>query len=172
MKSRWSKVLIQTARAGQRRAAYDQIGPLEFSVMMSSRRLVLWLFAALVFGALTGCYPGYRMDVEQGNVVTPEQRAQLQLGMGRRESRFVLGSPLVKDPFHPDRWDYVYSLRNGATGTVDQQRLSLFFKDDLLVDIRHHPGGITTEKVNSKAPNEAAGGGLLQRLWNRIRATD
>lgn len=140
--------------------------------MMSSRRLVLWLFAALVFGALTGCYPGYRMDVEQGNVVTPEQRAQLQLGMGRREARFVLGSPLVKDPFHADRWDYVYSLRDGATGTVDQQRLSLFFKDDLLVDIRHDPGGITTEKVNSKAPDEAAGGGLLQRLWNRFRATN
>ena len=140
--------------------------------MMSSRRLVLWLFAALVFGALTGCYPGYRMDVEQGNVVTPEQRAQLQLGMGRREARFVLGSPLVKDPFHADRWDYVYSLRDGATGTVDQQRLSLFFKDDLLVDLRHDPGGITTEKVNSKAPDEAAGGGLLQRLWNRFRATN
>ena len=140
--------------------------------MMSNRRLVLWLFAALVFGALTGCYPGYRMDVEQGNVVTPEQRAQLQLGMGRREARFVLGSPLVKDPFHADRWDYVYSLRDGATGTVDQQRLSLFFKDNLLVDIRHDPGGITTEKVNSKAPDEAAGGGLLQRLWNRFRATN
>ena len=140
--------------------------------MMSSCRLLLWLFAALVFGALTGCYPGYRMDVEQGNVVTPEQRAQLQLGMGRREARFVLGSPLVKDPFHADRWDYVYSLRDGATGTVDQQRLSLFFKDNLLVDIRHDPGGITTEKVNSKAPDEAAGGGLLQRLWNRFRAAN
>ena len=140
--------------------------------MMSSRRLVLWLFATLVFGALTGCYPGYRMDVEQGNVVTPEQRARLQLGMGRREARFVLGSPLVKDPFHADRWDYVYSLRDGATGTVDQQRLSLFFKDNFLVDIRHDPGGITTEKVNSKAPDEAAGGGLLQRLWNRFRATN
>ena len=112
------------------------------------------------------------MDVEQGNVVTPEQRAQVQLGMGRREARFVLGSPLVEDPFHADRWDYVYSLRDGATGTVDQQRLSLFFKDDLLVDIRHDPGGITTEKVNSQAPDAATGGGLLQRLWNRFRATD
>ena len=139
---------------------------------MYSRRLVLWLFAALVFGALTGCYPGYRMDIEQGNIVTPEQRAQLQLGMSRREARFVLGSSLVKDPFHADRWDYVYSLRDGATDTVDQQRLSLFFKDNLLVDIRHDPGGITTEKVNSKAPDEAAGGGLLQRLWNRFRATN
>ena len=140
--------------------------------MMAPRRLVLWLFAALVFGALTGCYPGYRMDVEQGNVVTPEQRAQLQLGMSRREARFVLGSPLVKDPFHADRWDYVYSLRDGATGIVDQQHLSLFFEDDLLVDIRQDSDGIKSEKENSKAPNEAAGSGFLQRLWNRFRAPD
>ena len=140
--------------------------------MISSHRLVMWLFAALVLGELTGCNPGYRMDVEQGNVVTLEQRALLQLGMDRRETRFILGSPLVKDPFHADRWDYVYSLRDGATGNVDQQRLSLFFKGDLLVDIRHDPGGITTEKGNSKAPDEAADGGLLQRLWNRFRSTD
>ena len=140
--------------------------------MMSSRCLALWLFTALVGGALTGCYPGYRMDIEQGNVVTLEQREQLQLGMGRREARFILGSPLVKDPFHANRWDYVYSLRDGTTGTVNQQRLSLFFENDLLVDIRHNPGDVTTKKVNSKAPEETAGGGLLQRLWSRFRVTD
>ena len=140
--------------------------------MMPSHRLFLWLFTALVFGALAGCYPGYRMDVEQGNVVTPEQRAQLQLGMDRRETRFLLGSPLVKDPFHANRWDYVYTLRDGATDIVDQERLSLFFENDLLIDIRHESNGMTTEKMNSKAPEEAADGGLLQRLWNRFRATD
>ena len=140
--------------------------------MMSGRRLVLWLFAALVFGALTGCYPGYRIDVEQGNVVTPEQRAQLQLGMSRREARFVLGSPLVKDPFHANQWDYVYSIRDGGTGAILQQRLSLFFDDDLLVDIRHESNGITTGKVKSNAPEEATDGGFLQRLWNRFRAAD
>ena len=121
--------------------------------MMSRHHFILWLFTALIFCALTGCYLGYRMDVEQGNVVTLEQREQLQLGMGRREARFVLGSPLVRDPFHADRWDYVYSLRDGATGTVDQKRLSLFFEDDSLVDIHYDPDGITTEKVNSNAPD-------------------
>jgi len=172
MKSRWSKISIQIARADQRRVTNDQIAPLEFPAMMSNSRLALWLFAALVFGALAGCYPGYRMDIEQGNIVTPEQKAQLQLGMGRQEARFVLGSPLVKDPFHADRWDYVYSLRDGSTGTVNQKRLSLFFENDLLVDIRHDPGSATTEKVNSIAPEETAGGGLLQRLWSWFRATD
>jgi len=140
--------------------------------MMSNRWLVLWLCAALVFGALTGCYPGYRMDVEQGNVITLEQKEQLQLGMSRRETRFILGSPLVKDPFHANRWDYVYSLLDGDTGTIDQNRLSLFFEDDLLIDIRHDPGDITTRKVNSEAPEETAGDSLFQRLWNRFRAID
>ena len=140
--------------------------------MMSIRRWIIRLFAVFVFAALAGCYPGYRMDVEQGNVVTPEQRAQLQLGMDQRETQFILGSPLVKDPFHANRWDYVYTLRNGATGIVAQERLSLFFENDLLIDIRHESNGMTTDKMNSKAPEKAAEGGLLQRLWNRFRATD
>ena len=140
--------------------------------MMPRHRLFLSLFTALLFSALTGCYPGYRMDIEQGNVVTPEERAQLQLGMGRRETRSILGSPLVKDPFHANRWDYVYSLRDGATGKVSQQRLSLFFENDLLIDIRHESNAISAEKVNSKAPEEVADGGILQRLWNQFRTAD
>ena len=140
--------------------------------MMSNRGMLFWLFAALGFSALTGCYSGYRMDIEQGNVVTSEEIAQLQLGMNRREARFVLGTPLVKDPFHANRWDYVYSLRDGSTGSFDQQRLSLFFEGDFLTDIRHNPDEITTEKVSSKTSEEVNGGGLLQRLWNRVRATD
>ena len=98
--------------------------------------------------------------------------AQLQLGMSRREAQFVLGTALVKDPFHADRWDYIYSLRDGAAGTFDQQRFILFFEDNSLIDIRHDPGGTRTEKANSKTPEHANGGGLLQRLWDRIRATD
>lgn len=140
--------------------------------MMSNRYWVLWLFAALVFVALTSCHPGYRMDVEQGNVVTLEQREQLQLGMGRREARFILGSPLVKDPFHANRWDYVYSLLDGATGAVAQQRLSLFFEDDLLVEIRPGSGDIMTKQLNSKASAETARRGPLQRLWNWLQFAD
>ena len=140
--------------------------------MTPNRRFVLGFFTALVFGAMTGCNPGYRMDIEQGNIVTLEQRALLQLGMDRREVRFVLGSPLVNDPFHANRWDYVYIQREGATGAVNQQRLSLFFKDDLLVDIHYNAGGIATKKVNPKTADETNGGGLLQRLWNRFQITD
>jgi outer membrane protein assembly factor BamE len=140
--------------------------------MTFNRRLVSWFFTVLVLSTVTSCNPGYRMDVEQGNIVTLEQRTKLQLGMSRRETRFILGSPLVKDPFHANRWDYVYSLLDGATGAVAQQRLSLFFEDDLLVEIRPGSGDIMTKQLNSKASAETARRGPLQRLWNWLQFAD
>jgi outer membrane protein assembly factor BamE len=69
------------------------------------------LFAALVWLALTlsGCgnfgFPGvYRIDVEQGNIVTPEMIEQLKPGMTRRQVRFVMGTPLIEDTFNDNRW--------------------------------------------------------------------
>jgi len=89
---------------------------------------------------LSGCgsnfgFPGaYRIDVEQGNIVTPEMVEQLKPGMSRRQVRFVMGTPLVEDTFNPDRWDYHYVKRNG-TDTLSQSQLTVFFDGDKLVDV-------------------------------------
>ena len=74
----------------------------------------------------------YKPDVIQGNVVTTEQIAQVKTGMSRVQVREVLGSPLITDPFHADRWDYVFTLRR--QGFDDQQRsfVVLFEKDQVL----------------------------------------
>ena len=76
------------------------------------------------------------MDIQQGNIVTMEQIQRLQTGMSRREVRFVLGTPLIEDPFHANRWDYYFSLSQGTEKT-DQHYLSLFFEGDSLMTIRH-----------------------------------
>lgn len=55
--------------------------------------------------------------------------------MTRDEVRFVLGTPLLRDPFHADRWDYYYSFATGDNKVASQERLSLFFVDDTLVKI-------------------------------------
>ncbi|MFQ5760576.1 MAG: outer membrane protein assembly factor BamE, partial [Acidiferrobacterales bacterium] len=60
--------------------------------------LTLWL--------VTACFNIYRPEVQQGNVVTQEMVSQLKIGMSRRQVRFLLGTPLIEDPFHQDRWDY------------------------------------------------------------------
>jgi outer membrane protein assembly factor BamE len=71
----------------------------------------------------------YRPDVIQGNVVTTEQMSQVKTGMSRLQVKEVLGSPLITDPFHADRWDYVFTLKR--QGFDDQQRafVVLFDKD-------------------------------------------
>ena len=74
----------------------------------------------------------YKPDIIQGNVVTTEQFAQVKEGMSRVQVKEVLGSPLITDPFHADRWDYVFTLKR--QGFDDQQRAFavLFDKDKVL----------------------------------------
>jgi outer membrane protein assembly factor BamE len=95
-------------------------------------RLFLSLSAAAL---LAGCISVYRMDVGQGNIVTPEMVSQLKLGMTRSQVRFVLGTPLVSDSFHPDRWDYFYSLHKGTEAAPSTKRLTVTFKGDALASI-------------------------------------
>lgn len=105
--------------------------------------LALWLVTAC-----KGIY--YRPVVQQGNVVTQEMINQLKIGMPRRQVRFILGTPLIEDPFHQDRWDYYYSRLSRNEGS--QRRIvSVFFKDDALVEIRGDiaPRTVGTEKEMS-----------------------
>ncbi len=76
----------------------------------------------------------YRIDVRQGNFVTQEMVAKLKPGMTREQVRFLLGTPLVSDVFHANRWDYVYRFQPGR-GEPQQRRLSVFFEDDKLVRV-------------------------------------
>lgn len=73
----------------------------------------------------------YKIDLQQGNVVTREQAQALQPGMSRPQVRDILGSPLLTSVFHADRWDYVFTFKR--QGQPSQSRkLTVFFKGDLL----------------------------------------
>jgi outer membrane protein assembly factor BamE len=77
----------------------------------------------------------YRIDVRQGNMVTQEMVAQLKPGLTKDQVRFILGTPLLTDVFHADRWDYVYRLRTGSNGEVQQRRFVVFFGDGKLLRV-------------------------------------
>ncbi len=80
---------------------------------------------------LFGVFTPYRVDVVQGNVVTQEVMAQIQPGLGRMQVREILGTPLLADPFHTDRWDYVFTIdRQGVP--PQKRRVSVFFKGDVV----------------------------------------
>ena len=78
--------------------------------------------------ALAGCsFPGvYKIDVQQGNVVTQDMIDQLRPGMTRSQVRFIMGNPLLTDTFHANRWDYLYSIQPGG-GKRLQERVSVIF---------------------------------------------
>jgi len=92
--------------------------------------------AALALLATAGCGPlaPYRMDIQQGNFVSQEMVAQLKRGMTKDQVRFVLGTPLVTDIFHANRWDYVYLLDKPGQ-EVRKRRLAVFFEGDQLVRV-------------------------------------
>lgn len=102
----------------------------QFFNQVSIMRISLLLVAALLLAA---CAP-YKMDIRQGNLVAPEAREKLKIGMTRSQVRVLLGSPLVADSFHPDRWDYVYALEHGKK-QVESQRMTVYFQGDKLTRI-------------------------------------
>jgi outer membrane protein assembly factor BamE len=76
----------------------------------------------------------HRPDIQQGNVVTQEMVNQLYPGMSRHQVRFILGTPMLIDVFHQNRWDYVYTLTEGW-GDMEKQRISIYFEGDQMVRI-------------------------------------
>lgn len=76
-----------------------------------------------------GVITPYRIDIVQGNAITSEQVALLKPGLTRLQVRDVLGTPLLADPFHADRWDYVFSLRRPNTD-VQRRGVVVFFEGD------------------------------------------
>ena len=76
----------------------------------------------------------YKMDIQQGNFVTQEMAAKLRPGMTRSQVRFLLGTPLVVDPFRTDRWDYVYVFQRQGN-VVEQRRIVVVFQEDKLLRV-------------------------------------
>jgi outer membrane protein assembly factor BamE len=118
----------------------------------------------------------YRPDIQQGNIVTQEMVNQLRPGMSKRQVRFLMGTPMLVDVFHGDRWDYVYNMTEGW-GETERKRLSLYFQDDQLVrtegDFRPDPAdsGATVvgkEAVVTVPDNKGTSQGIIKRAVESV----
>lgn len=94
----------------------------------------------------------YKLDVQQGNVVTSKMLLQLRPGMTKSQVRFIMGTPLIQDSFHGNRWDYAYQLREGGK-LIEQRRVILDFQSDLLKTVR---GDVVAATADSKGGVEGA----------------
>ncbi|MFK5984594.1 MAG: outer membrane protein assembly factor BamE [Pseudomonadota bacterium] len=104
-----------------------QLLPLKLSL-----RLLLLSF----FIALSSCsyFMPHRIDIQQGNIIEQEKVNQLKPGMRKDQVQFILGTPMLIDVFHNDRWDYIHTIKKGHS-EMKKTRLSLYFEDDELINI-------------------------------------
>ena len=104
-----------------------------------ARRLASWGLVTLILLGLSGCaveryFLEYRINVQQGNLIEQKQIVQLRPGMTRDQVRYVLGTPLLQDPFHADRWDYVYRFEDGQTGVITMRNILMYFNASGLLE--------------------------------------
>jgi outer membrane protein assembly factor BamE len=99
---------------------------------MQMQKFIISLSFLLLFA---GC--AHKIDVQQGNIVTLENLNRLKAGMNERQVRFIMGTPMLIDPFHADRWDYYYSMKPGKEPLVSY-RATLQFREGHLESIEKH----------------------------------
>ncbi len=111
-------------------------------------KLLILIVSSLAV-VVTGCsnyIPAYKIDVQQGNILTQEDVDQIRIGMDKNKIQYILGSPTITDPFHAARWDYVYTLKQGYK-QLHKKNISLYFEKDILVKTS---GSIQPDPAHSK----------------------
>lgn len=120
---------VDAAKAGADSAAAANAGAQ--TTQASRLQKFLWVFSP------------YRPDIQQGNFVSQEMLAQLKVGQTREQVMFILGTPLLTDIFHADRWDYPFYLARGD-GELTSSRVSVYFKDNKVE--KFDGGNLPTER--------------------------
>lgn len=117
----------------------------------------------------------YKIEIQQGNVLNQDSVNQLRTGMTRRQVQFVLGNPMIVDPFHANRWEYYYQYQPGTKGTGEprQDRLALFFEEERLVrwegSMLPNPDAVPEQPDRQVTidvpPQQVDDPGILTRFW-------
>ncbi len=104
------------------------------------QKIIIYLALTL---AVSGC--AHKLDIQQGNILTRAELARLETGMTKRQVQFLLGSPLLTDPFHQRRWDYYYSYKPGGEEITSRYQVTVWFEGDRLA--RYSAEGDIPEEV-------------------------
>ncbi len=76
----------------------------------------------------------YKIDIQQGNVIEQDMINKLKPGMNKNQVKFIMGTPVLIDPFHNERWEYIFSFQKGG-GVREQRHITLHFEDDKLTHV-------------------------------------
>ncbi|MDH3622169.1 MAG: outer membrane protein assembly factor BamE [Gammaproteobacteria bacterium] len=101
---------------------------------MINRKWIALLLMTFAFAIGSGC--AYRASISQGNLIKEEDLAQLEVGMTKLQVRYLLGTPMIDDPFNKERWDYIYYLKLGRNDASFKRWVSVIFEEDVVSEIR------------------------------------
>ncbi len=120
---------------------------LQMKTQITSMRLALILTILLGFATLSGCvFPGvYKLNVQQGNIVTQDMLDKLKPGMTPRQVIYVMGNPVLRNPYEQQRWDYIYTLEVRDKVTKNY-RISVFFDDKN--SYTHYTGKLPSKEIS------------------------
>jgi outer membrane protein assembly factor BamE len=97
------------------------------------RKLLLLALAFSTLAFTSGCV--YRANISQGNLIEQEDLDQVEVGMTRNQIRFLLGTPLIDDPFHAERWDYIYYIRIGRNDAAFKRWVTIVFENNIVTEV-------------------------------------
>jgi outer membrane protein assembly factor BamE len=120
--------------------------------------------------AILNHLPGvYTLEIQQGNIIDQVMIDQLRPGMNKRQVLYIMGSPMLDDVFHKNRWDYLYSDQPGGEDRV-QKQLSLFFENDQIVGIQGNfrPSAVPVIKTSAETTVDIPKRDLEKTLWEKI----
>jgi len=118
------------------------------------RKHIVYIVIVTLMLTLTSCsgrlFTVYKIDVQQGNKIEPEKVEQLSVGMNKEQVKYLMGTPLIIDAFHPDRWDYVYHLIPDH-GDTERRHVAVIFDGDIVSEIKKSD----IPPVSNQEPEEA-----------------
>ncbi len=107
----------------------------------------------------------YRIEIQQGNFVSQEMVSQLKPGMSKDQVRFVLGTPLITDSFHADRWDYVFRRQRENSTELEHRKIAVFFEDGKLKRVDGDVKSAANTGKPAVAPPPPADGKPQEKSW-------
>ena len=140
-------------------------------------KTILILIVSVLLILVTGCsriIPSYKIDVQQGNIITQHDINKVRNGMTQNQVRYILGTPLIRDAFHKSRWDYVYTLNHGRRKAV-KKRVSILFSGGKVIEIegdlkpKYDPNATKRPQttVVELDPGKKKKKGIIKRIFTR-----
>ena len=152
------------------------------------KKLAIFCISLIFLSACSRSFDGgynvpllYKIDIQQGNVIEQKMLDRLKPGMDKNQVQFIMGTPVLIDPFHNERWEYIYSFQKGG-GVREQRHITLHFEEDKLSHIsgdietssgpRTETNIITEEEAVIVPESKNEEKGFFGKLWDKVTPGD